>query len=1122
VKKIYSSLFLLALLAAMMFGATMPLNATDYYVTSTGAGDGLGSDWDNAMPLGGTAVITSKAAGDVYKLKQDTYTAAFSSTDGADHPLITITHNNVQVLGGYTGVGDTRAIDAANTIINGQNFSSATGNKAIRGVFVNKANGAVISGITFQNFIHNSMGGGLFLRCNTGASTNPITVEDCIFKGNDCSGLITSTTSASGPAIFISDNSSSADAYVNISRCKFENNSGRTSDGGGVVGMGNNSSNVLMVVNIADCQFLNNKKGGAIAAFKPKANSAITVTNSLFVGNANGTSAGSVITATAGSGSFSLSNCTFVDNYSASVNAINNAITTTIDKCIFDGTTGTGTVTKTNTLDITSTGLTLDYMAYPAGVPAGGTVSIPYTINSGYAAPVTASVNGGTATAASSPYSIAVSANTTLLLAATPPSVTFNANGGDDIKNATVLLDGSGLPYPGASRRAGYIFAGWYEQSNPNPKTDTPVLFPYTPAGTGNITLYAGWISETDYNNSANFTDYQSRVIRNSVFDKATKIKDIAMLGAHDAFSAQISYNTAKAQELSGYQLAQRGVRIFDMRVKKSGSNWVTHHTLTNQNMSVDVQSIIQFAQGNPGEVLVLYMWPKESIDDGSTSNLDDFWTTLEGITYNGNTLSDFMNYSNSTALKDLTYGDVTDDGSKAGIVIFALDDNGSGASHNAYYLGENVVANDFNSNTSVSATKTNIGSKFNFSDTNRLRVSWCQQYNNGLLNLAGYVDAWNIQFATDENLQTWLAKSPVLMFDFINHTDAFSSAFNAATQRYNIGEPNLAVSSITINAANVNITEAISTKAGETNIALATDGSATEVPDAGTREIKITFTLPAGNHDPYVSVNGAKIAPVADYPATGSYYLNIVGVEEDKNINIYSYAANAVPASADTYINNGSGSAAADNSASPTLTVQSSTGNYKRAAVMRFVLTDELKALYSKAELRMVFKQAQASKNDKDNTIVPTSVTAKTTDFSAINWNTYSSVYDATTNRIGATVDYNFGNPSNAIKNLPFTFDISDYVFRSANDFQVALSGTTVGDGSFYFYSLENGNGEYVPQLIFSEPVPTGISAVIADDNAPARYYNLQGIEVSAPVKGNIYIVRQGAKAGKVVYGKQ
>jgi hypothetical protein len=48
---------------------------------------------------------------------------------------------------------------------------------------------------------------------------------------------------------------------------------------------------------------------------------------------------------------------------------------------------------------------------------------------------------------------------------------------------------------------------------------------------------------------------------------------------------------------------------------------------------------------------------------------------------------------------------------------------------------------------------------------------------------------------------------------------------------------------------------------------------------------------------------------------------------------------------------------------------------------------------------------------------------------------------------------------------------------------------------------------------------LPTGISTAIADDNAPVRYYNLQGIEVAAPEKGNIYIVRQGAKAKKVVY---
>lgn len=44
-----------------------------------------------------------------------------------------------------------------------------------------------------------------------------------------------------------------------------------------------------------------------------------------------------------------------------------------------------------------------------------------------------------------------------------------------------------------------------------------------------------------------------------------------------------------------------------------------------------------------------------------------------------------------------------------------------------------------------------------------------------------------------------------------------------------------------------------------------------------------------------------------------------------------------------------------------------------------------------------------------------------------------------------------------------------------------------------------------------------TGVEAVIADSDAPAEYFTLQGQRVAEPLAGQIYIVRRGAKASKV-----
>lgn len=43
-------------------------------------------------------------------------------------------------------------------------------------------------------------------------------------------------------------------------------------------------------------------------------------------------------------------------------------------------------------------------------------------------------------------------------------------------------------------------------------------------------------------------------------------------------------------------------------------------------------------------------------------------------------------------------------------------------------------------------------------------------------------------------------------------------------------------------------------------------------------------------------------------------------------------------------------------------------------------------------------------------------------------------------------------------------------------------------------------------------------VSAIESEENAPARYFNLQGVEVENPAKGSIVICRQGSKSSKMV----
>lgn len=44
------------------------------------------------------------------------------------------------------------------------------------------------------------------------------------------------------------------------------------------------------------------------------------------------------------------------------------------------------------------------------------------------------------------------------------------------------------------------------------------------------------------------------------------------------------------------------------------------------------------------------------------------------------------------------------------------------------------------------------------------------------------------------------------------------------------------------------------------------------------------------------------------------------------------------------------------------------------------------------------------------------------------------------------------------------------------------------------------------------------GVEAIESNDNAPAEYYNLQGVKVANPTSGQLYIVKQGSKVSKVI----
>lgn len=205
--------------------------------------------------------------------------------------------------------------------------------------------------------------------------------------------------------------------------------------------------------------------------------------------------------------------------------------------------------------------------------------------------------------------------------------------------------------------------------------------------GKATFDMTAHTISDDDY----------SDVIREGVGSNNPHVVDIAMLGAHDAFSQKINGRSkidpaedsgsilrnpvakvlasglfvrlARAQLDGPATMLRLGVRYFDVRISDVEGEWYTKHGLLSAPLSQYLDEFIPFLKNNPGEFIIFDM--QHIYFDGLT--FADLWTYLEGYEVDGFSLIDFVHFnSNMTALSNLTYDDVTEDGTTAGVVILA------------------------------------------------------------------------------------------------------------------------------------------------------------------------------------------------------------------------------------------------------------------------------------------------------------------------------------------------------------------------------------------------------------------------------------------------------------------
>lgn len=277
-----------------------------------------------------------------------------------------------------------------------------------------------------------------------------------------------------------------------------------------------------------------------------------------------------------------------------------------------------------------------------------------------------------------------------------------------------------------------------------------------------------------------------------------TPLTKISLLGSHDAMSNDINYFSAsntsednfvnnwwirflakgaivrysRAQKDNIYDQLRAGVRYIDARITYVNGNYYNSHGLLSQRFDKNLKLILRFLHENPGEFVLFQICKYYK----STSNDEELYSFMNSIKYEDKSIFDYINYSSSiTEFKDLTYNNLTDNGTKAGALIFSDECNIAPFNqfNFAHYESHwhNIVDNKLITQKIIERSeygKTILGDDY-------LRVNQAQQTPNGdeiwgalfrwsLLNMAKH---HNLEVVKHEKINVILEGLPIYMCDY-------------------------------------------------------------------------------------------------------------------------------------------------------------------------------------------------------------------------------------------------------------------------------------------------------------------------------------------------------------------
>jgi hypothetical protein len=292
----------------------------------------------------------------------------------------------------------------------------------------------------------------------------------------------------------------------------------------------------------------------------------------------------------------------------------------------------------------------------------------------------------------------------------------------------------------------------------------------------------------------------KSLVEQNSALAEAP-ITKIALLGAHDSLSYDINYysqpnssedtisnnkfvyNTcrgfiarySKTQMEDVYTQLCAGVRYIDARITNIGGVFYTSHGVVSGTLEKSLLQILKFLDENPGEYIlfhIVHFYPGQS----SWAELDEY---ISSVKYNDKSLFDYVNYDaeNTQTIGQVTYNLMTENGTKAGVMMFGSHTNNGGEFDKFYKLTKYVSSpwfNNTNSKVQINAIAEQYEKAKEYSDDYLciMQTQVSPNFDSPFSTLFGWSVSdmnakHNSKVVSDERFSKWLSAMPIYLCDY-------------------------------------------------------------------------------------------------------------------------------------------------------------------------------------------------------------------------------------------------------------------------------------------------------------------------------------------------------------------